>query len=628
MWVFYPHLIVNAYDIETFNDENGFFIPYCICFNIGENFFSIYYENSRNMIEDSISLIFKNIKKKKYFYIHNIQFDGFIIFNYLSNLNKYKIDMLIRNGSIYFISIKENDKNIIFKCSYKIIPTSLKKIAESFNLPNKLPFPYKFSNMGNLNYIGYIDRHYFNNYYDFLNFNKYNTILHFKEYSIKYCTNDVKITKLFVEKVNEIIKSFDIDINKIYSAPSLSLKIFDKKFNKNRVKLNTKDSFDSYIRPSYYGGRCEIYGNPKENEYIFHYDFSGMYGQCMMEKFCYGKYKIIHNPKDCNEPGFYWVKWKSINNYLPLLPHHSKKNNKLMFTNGVIEGCYWFEELIEFLKNGEIIDIKSGIVFEKYDYIFNDFIEYFTEIKEKSEAHKIFGKLMINSLYGRMGMSNIENYSIIIKEEDLGKYEDLTIISLKKVNKIYLLTLELDNRAKSRFKEFEHKIKKNVSIASSITSKSRLKLYKAQNDVMNNKGRLLYSDTDSIFAAYEKDISGEKHGSVFWDSSKKDTVIKDAVFISPKSYSILYPNNDEITKIKGYDQNKLKFIDIKENFYRNSDSVNIENNIILDKKNLIIKKISRDKIFNFNNYDKRFFVKNKKETKPLYTEDEINYALK
>jgi hypothetical protein len=105
-------------------------------------------------------------------------------------------------------------------------------------------------------------------------------------------------------------------------------------------------------------------------------------------------------------------------------------------------------------------------------------------------------------------------------------------------------------------------------------------------------------------------------------------VIKDAVFISPKSYSILYPNNDEITKIKGYDQNKLKFIDIKENFYRNSDSVNIENNIILDKKNLIIKKISRDKIFNFNNYDKRFFVKNKKETKPLYTEDEINYALK
>jgi hypothetical protein len=154
-------------------------------------------------------------------------------------------------------------------------------------------------------------------------------------------------------------------------------------------------------------------------------------------------------------------------------------------------------------------------VFEKYDYVFNDFVEFFTDIRGKSEAHKIFGKLMINSLYGRMGMSSIDNYSIIIKEEDLEKYEDLTIISLKKINKLYLLTLELDNKTKNRFKEFKSKFKKNVSIASSITSKSRLKLYKAQNDVLINKGRLLYSDTDSIFAAYKKDVSNEKHGEVF-----------------------------------------------------------------------------------------------------------------
>lgn len=623
-----PHLIVNAYDIETFNDKDGFFIPYCICFNIGKSFYNVYYEESKNIVEESIILIFKNIKKKKYLYIHNIQFDGFIIFNYLSSLNKYKIDLLIKNGSIYFISIKENNKNIVFKCSYKIIPASLKKISESFNLISKLPFPYKFSSLDSLNYIGSIEEKYFNNYNDFDNFSKNNSILNFREYSIKYCTNDVKITKLFIEKINDIVKFFDIDINKIYSAPSLSLKIFDKKFNKNRIKLNTKEDFDSYIRPSYYGGRCEIYGNPKKGEHIFHFDFSGMYGQCMMEKFCYGSYKIINNPIDFSIPGFYWVKWKSIDNYLPLLPHHSKKNNKLMFTNGIMEGCYWFEELIEFLKKGEIIEIKSGLVFEKYDYIFNDFVEYFTEMREKSESHKIFGKLMINSLYGRMGMSDMENYSIIIKEEDLEKYENLNIISLKKINKIYLITLELDNKTRNKFKEFKNRFKKNISIASSITSKSRLKLYKAQNDVINNNGRLLYSDTDSIFASYDKDVSNEKHGEVFWNTKKKDTKIKDAVFISPKSYSILYPNESETTKIKGYDQNKLRFFEIKENFYINSDPINIKDNKILDRKNLILKKINRNKIFNFNNYDKRFFIENKKETKALYTEDGINYIVK
>jgi DNA polymerase elongation subunit (family B) len=155
------------------------------------------------------------------------------------------------------------------------------------------------------------------------------------------------------------------------------------------------------------------------------------------------------------------------------------------------------------------------LVFDKYDYIFNDFVDYFTEIREKSDVHKIFGKLMINSLYGRMGMSSIDNYSFIIKEEDLENYEYLNIISMKKVNKIILLNIELDNKIKNSIKKINYRIKKNISIASSITSKSRIKLYKAQKEVIKNKGRLLYSDTDSIFAAYKRDVSGEKQGEIF-----------------------------------------------------------------------------------------------------------------
>lgn len=621
-----PLLIVNAYDIETFNDSNGLFIPYCICFNINKNIYTLYYNENENIIEKSIDIIFKKILNKKYFYIHNIQFDGFIMIDYLSRTNKYKLDILIKNNSIYYISIKKDKKNIIFKCSYKILPTSLKKISENFKLDKKLPFPYKFSNLNNLQYIGHIDSKYFNTDEDFKIFYENNNILNFKEYSIKYCINDVKITSSFVKKIKEIIKNFNIDLDKIYSAPSLSLKIFEKNFNKNKIKLNTKENFDIYIRPSYYGGRCEIYGNPKNNEKIFHFDFSGMYAQCMKEKFCFGSYKKIENPKNINLPGFYWIKWKSEKEYLPVLPHHSKKNNKLMFTNGILEGCYWFEEIKEFLNNnGELLEIKSGLVFDEYDYIFDDFVEYFTKIKEKNEAYKIFGKLMINSLYGRMGMSDLDNYSFIIKEEELEKYENLNIISIKKINKILLLNVELDNKIKKNFKEIKKKIKKNISIASSITSKSRIKLYRAQKEVIKNNGRLLYSDTDSIFACYKKDVSNERHGEIFWDSSKKDTKIKDAIFISPKSYSIIYEDNSEITKIKGYNQNKIKFNELKEIFYSEIDKLETENNIIIDKKNIFLKKINKNKIMKFN-YDKRIFKNNKKETIPLFTKDCINYT--
>ena len=617
---------MNAYDIETFIDKKGFFIPYCVCFNISKRFFNTYLNNNNNIILESIDIIFNNIKKYIYIYIHNIQFDGFIILDSLSKDSSYIVDILIKNNSIYYISIKKNNKKIIFKCSYKIIPSSLKKISKSFGLNEKMPFPYKFSNIDNLNYIGKIDSVYFNNIEDYNLFINNNKFFDFKNYSIKYCTNDVLITSSFLNKIRKILNEFNIDINKSYSAPSLSLKIFEKKFNKDKISFKNKEYFDSYIRPSYYGGKCEVYGNPKEKEFIFHFDFSGMYAQCMKEKFCFGRYRIIKDPENIDIPGFYWIKWKSNSEYLPILPHHSKKNNKLMFTNGTIEGCYWFEEIKEFIaNNGIILDIKSCIIFDYYDYIFNDFVDYFTKIRELSESHKIFGKLMINSLYGRMGMNNLDNYSFFIKEEDLDKYLNLDILSIKKINNMVLLNVEINNKIKDFNIKIKKDIKKNISIASAITSKSRIKLYRAQKEVIKNNGRILYSDTDSIFASFNRDVSNEKHGEIFWDSSKYENMIEDAVFISPKTYSIVYKNGKEITKIKGFDQNVIDFKTIKHSFYNNKNNIIINENKYINKRDMFIKEIINNKTLNIQNYEKRLFLEDKKDTIPLYTNNGIDY---
>jgi len=59
-----------------------------------------------------------------------------------------------------------------------------------------------------------------------------------------------------------------------------------------------------------------------------------------------------------------------------------------------------------------------------------------------------------------------------------------------------------------------HIINSNVIYAAIITSKARIKLYKSFISVQNNGGRLLYCDTDSIFAAYKKDVTGETHGEI------------------------------------------------------------------------------------------------------------------
>jgi hypothetical protein len=98
---------------------------------------------------------------------------------------------------------------------------------------------------------------------------------------------------------------------------------------------------DTLIRPAYYGGTCEVYGNPEEGDFIVHYDFTGMYGQCMLEKFPYGKHTIKEANFNIDEPGFYCIDFYSDKNTnIPILPHHRIKNNKLMFTNGLMTGTH------------------------------------------------------------------------------------------------------------------------------------------------------------------------------------------------------------------------------------------------------------------------------------------------
>jgi hypothetical protein len=166
-----------------------------------------------------------------------------------------------------------------------------------------------------------------------------NSLFNFKEYSLLYCERDVLITIKFVKILKELIKKFNINIDKVYSAPSLSLKIFIKKFNNDKIKFRHNFLLDKFIRKAYFGGRCEIYGNPKPNEYIYHFDFPGMYGLTMLQKFPYGKYKIHSNVTKIDKPGFYTIDFYSNMN-LPILPHHRLLDKKLMFTNGHMTGTF------------------------------------------------------------------------------------------------------------------------------------------------------------------------------------------------------------------------------------------------------------------------------------------------
>ena len=160
-------------------------------------------------------------------------------------------------------------------------------------------------------------------------------------------------------------------------------------------------------------------------------------------------------------------------------------------------------------------------------------------------------------------------------------------------------------------------IRDSICIASSITSKARIKLYKAQQSVISNQGRILYSDTDSIFASYKKNVLNETHGEVYWDPNKDDTEIKEAVFINPKTYGIIYKKNSkELVKMKGYNSSEIKFNELKKNFYKNED-IKTENFFYLKRHNFCLENANIEKVFNLNKYDKRVFINNKSKTRAL-----------
>jgi len=90
-----------------------------------------------------------------------------------------------------------------------------------------------------------------------------------------------------------------------------------------------------YIKDAYYGGRCEVFGNP-HNKIIHYFDFSGMYAQCMKQKFPIGAKQYKNKNLSIYDKGFHSVKVK-VDDYLPFLPY---RTNKLLFPNGIIIGRY------------------------------------------------------------------------------------------------------------------------------------------------------------------------------------------------------------------------------------------------------------------------------------------------
>lgn len=570
---------INAYDIETY-EKNGIFVPYCVCVTFNEETFGFY---NKKVILRSLFKIFTKINNLVILYVHNLDFDGFLILEEVSKCTKFKIDFLIHKMKIYYLKIIFSKKIIEFRCSKKILPAQLKNIAEDFNLSPKLEYPYSFINENTLFYKGelvwknlnwkYIDIH---------------------KYSIQYCSRDVEITYKFINHLRNIIwQDQKIDLIESLSISSLSLKLFTKNFNYRKVPLKTKKTLDLLLREAYFGGRCEVFGNT--NGKIYHYDFPGMYGICMKEKFPLGHPTWYPTEKiDMNNlmPGYYTIAWKSSGLRIPILPVKNEFG-KLIFPNGIYSGTYWFEEINIFVKyGGKILSIDRALVYNDYNYVFDKFVNYFDTFRKRGGVYKTLGKLIINSLYGKLGsgIKNVE-YLIAYNQDELNKVKKQNeVIDIIELNKIYIVEIKKKCKIQGL----------NVGLAAAITSKARIRLFEAMNALESTGGRMLYCDTDSVFVEYKNTADA----TIFkWD--RPDSIYEGGVFALPKTYALKNKNQD-IVKIKGIPKSSINFKNFKDHFL-NKELLIFSELFQTKKSEFKIRAGSLEKKINLTNYDKRIF---------------------
>lgn len=532
------------------------------------------------MLKNFLSDI-EEMSNKHTIYIHNLSsFDSLFLLKSL--YNKFITKPLFKDNKIIYINIKKiidksNKINIHFKDSLLLLPIALDKLISAFNIETKkLPFPYKFVNKDNLNYIGdipdyvyYSEKLTYKEYSELTSKYNYNTPWNLIEETKKYLYNDIKSLYEIIDKFgNEFYNIEKINITNVISISSLALNTFvSNYYDKDRTPIYIP-KFKQYkdIKPAYFGGRVEVFKPYGENLYI--YDVVSLYPSVMLNDMPIGKLIKSTDNNLNNYFGFCYASVEIPNNInKPILPFRDELGNVY---NPVGTWTSMFNsEILKYARdyNNAKINIHYGYKFERGIDVFKNYINHYFELKKNSannEGRKFLANLMLNSLYGRFGLKYQQSYTKIVTSElakDISlKYQVLENYKFDEDNDLEFIkhTLDpsdilkdIDNKKYNEIlnnkdnKNNEDFIIRSLPIAAMITGLASCFMNKFYN-LPNNK--CFYTDTDSIVLQHPLDSKyiGDNLGQFKFVGK----IIR-AYFIAPKLYYVLLDNGKEIIKSKG-----------------------------------------------------------------------------
>lgn len=441
------------------------------------------------MLEEAIKSIMIPEYHDHIIYIHNFsKFDAVFLITTIANVFK-DVTPVIRDGRVIDLKVKFNGYNLYFRDSILLLPDSLKKMGKAFNVKvTKDIFPFNFVNNPkiNLNYKGVVPGFkYFNN----ITLEEYNTYVerfnnkwNLKDELLNYCVKDCISLWQIISKFNsEIWDLFKLDLTNYPTTPSLAFGIYRKNYISNfRIPIIEGEIYDHIVK-AYYGGRTDMFiPTNSENEKVNAYDVNSLYPDSMANhdmptgapNYFEGDIYII----DKEAFGFFEVDITTPVLNIPFLPYkHTKGFNRNIFPIGSWRGWYSSEEIRKAIELGYDITILRGYTFEKRK-IFSSYVQTLYKMKEnspKGSLRYIIAKLLLNSLYGRLGMSPIMSKHIIVDKNESIKIFNTDVI----VDRIPLLKIDKEILSIKNNESDASHLNISVGVSAMITSISRIKMY-------------------------------------------------------------------------------------------------------------------------------------------------------
>lgn len=256
---------------------------------------------------------------------------------------------------------------------------------------------------------------------------------------------------------------------------------------------------------------------------------------------------------------------------VPILP--IKVNGKTELFRGTVKGVWWSEELkMSVYEYGyKLNEIHSCVEFDKIESNFSNYIKDIYELKKKADINnndveRLIYKLLLNSLYGRLGLKDqnvklsiiednkldkvlhTENSEVLFSSHNLNLVKsngplDPEITRIINEEKLY----SKDNNFHKDLADSWGRNLSSVQYSAAITAYARMELNKFKNMEDN-----LYigGDTDSIIMS--KPIDSKYIGPNIGEF-KLEHIIEEGFYHSKKFYLIKTNDNQIIIKAKGID---------------------------------------------------------------------------